>query len=395
MHGQGKKGGNAMNNRPLSALTARGQSIWLDDLSRDMLNDGSLERYIRDFSVRGLTSNPATFGKAIDDSRAYDAQLRQLIPAAPAEVYEAITTRDVQGACDLLRPVYDSSQGTDGFASLEVSPHLARDARASVDEAHRLWQRVDRPNLMIKIPGTGEGLAAIEDLLTAGLNVNVTLLFSVERYRAVTDAWLRALERRRDAGQSPGGVHSVASFFLSRIDVLVDELLAHRLLPDGSTSFEPDPNGLRGRAALANARIAYATLRRILRSDRWSRLAEHGAQPQRLLWASTGTKNDRYSDVMYVEPLIGEHTVSTLPIPTLEAFAEHGRVASTARKGVTEARAVVRDLRKIGIDLRQVAWQLENEGIQKFIEPYDRSHQAIERKMTTSMAETGEQARTA
>ena len=369
-----------MNN--LRKLLDYGQSYWMDDLSRDLLRSGELPQLIRDQGLRGITSNPAIFGKAIGGSSAYDEQIARAARAgrSAGQIYEELVVEDIRDACDALRPVYDESNGADGFVSLEVSPLLARDTTGSIDEGTHLAKLVDRPNLMIKIPGTAEGVPAIEELLHRGINVNVTLLFSVESYQAVAEAWLRAMERRLTEGLPVNNVASVASFFVSRIDTLVDELLAHRIRPDGSSAVEPHPATLQGKVAIANAKVAYAQLRRLLAGDRWKKLEAAGARCQRLLWASTGTKNPAYSDVMYVEPLIGPNTVNTMPGPTAAAFADHGKVRRTVTSGVPEARRVIRGLKQAGIDLKRVTWQLENEGIQKFIEPYGKLLSAIEEK---------------
>ncbi len=358
---------------PLQTLADHGQSYWLDNLTRDMLASGALARRVDMEDLRGVTANPAIFEKAISGSGAYDEQIRAAAQAgkSAAAIYEAIATRDVRDACDVLRPVYDATDGRDGYVSLEVSPHLARNTRASIDEARRLAAEVDRPNLMIKIPGTAEGLAAIETLLFDGINVNVTLLFAVERYRKVAQAYLRALERRRDASRPLDRVASVASFFLSRIDVLVDQLLGHRLGPGEESAYEPHPNTLLGKAGVANAKLAYRVFRHLMETERWQALAQQGARPQRLLWASTSTKNPAYSDLMYVAPLIGPNTVSTMPERTIAAYADHGRAGDTAAKGAQEASGVIRALRRMGIDLKQVTRQLEDEGIESFNRPYD------------------------
>lgn len=292
-----------------------------------------------------------------------------------------LVSTDVRDACDILRPVYDFTDGADGYVSLEVSPHLAHDSEGSIAEARRLWAVVDRPNLMIKIPGTAACLPAIEQLLYEGINVNITLLFSVQRYKAVMQAWLQALDRRLTEGRPVRRTASVASFFLSRIDILVDELLDQRIGPEGNSPFTPHPGTLQGKVAVANARQAYAVLSKMLKGDsRWQRLSEAGIRPQRLLWASTSTKNPNYDDLMYVEPLIGPHTINTMTLKTIAAFADHGKVARTVDKEVRAASHTLRDLRALGIDLEQVATQLENEGIRKFIQPYETLLQSIERK---------------
>jgi transketolase len=350
---------------PLLQLIHHGQSYWIDNLTRRMITDGSLARRVSDDGLGGVTSNPSIFHKAIANSHDYDAEIRidAIAGRSSQEIYEALTSADVRAACDILRPVFDRSAGVDGFVSLEVSPHLAHDTAGSVAEARRLHSVVDRPNLLIKIPGTAAGVSAMEELLFDGINVNVTLLFAVESYQAVAHAYLRALERRLEAGRSIDDVASVASFFLSRIDVLVDQLLGHR----PSTQAAP----LLGKAAIANAKLAYRFFQDFLAGQRWQALEKHGARPQRLLWASTSTKNPVYRDVMYVEPLIGPHTVNTLPEETIAAFADHGEVGDTVAAGLDAARRVMEELDKAGIDFRVIAAQLENEGIQKFIEPYD------------------------
>jgi transaldolase len=372
--------------RKLRKLAEYGQSFWLDDLSRDLVRSGELARRISEQDLRGITSNPAIFAAAIGGSNAYDAQLAELATAgrSTAQIYEALTTTDISEACDVLRPVYASSDGVDGYVSLEVSPLLARDTAASVAEARHLAALVDRPNLMIKIPGTVEGIPAAEELLAAGINVNITLLFGVDRYQAVAEAWLRALERRHAAGQSLGKVASVASFFVSRIDTLVDQLIQHRVRPDGTSPGTPNPAGLQGHIAVANAKLAYASYRRMVAGERWQKLAEAGARPQRLLWASTGTKNPAYSDTLYVDTLIGPDTVNTMPATTAAAFADHGKPARTLVRGVPEARRQLRELKAAGIDRRPVAGQLENDGIQKFIEPYQKLLAGIEAKRSAA-----------
>jgi transaldolase len=366
----------------LRKLANYGQSYWMDDLSRDLLRNGDLPRRIRDTGLRGITSNPAIFGQAIGGSAAYDEQIARGARSGRTalQIYEDLTCQDIRDACDALLPVHQATGGVDGFVSLEVSPLLARDTVGSIAEGAHLAQLVGRPNLMIKIPGTAEGVPAAEELLFRGINVNVTLLFSIESYQAVAEGWFRALERRKVAGQPLDTVASVASFFVSRIDTLVDQLLGHRIRPDGSSALEPHPKSLQGQVAVANAKLAYAAFRRMAASDRWQALAAAGARPQRLLWASTGTKNPAYSDVMYVEPLIGAHTVNTMPAATAAAFDDHGKLGKTLPRAVPQARKVLKDLKALGIDLKRVTWQLENEGIQKFIEPFEKLLASIEAK---------------
>ena len=356
---------------PLLELEKQGQSYWLDNLTRTMIERGDLARRVTEQGLRGVTSNPATFQKAIVGNDAYGEHLRQLAATGCTvpEIYRALVVKDVGDACDVLRPVYERTAGLDGYVSLEVSPHLAHDTAASLEEARRLARRVDRPNLYIKIPATRAGIPAIEELLFEGIPVNTTLLFSIERYEAVAEAYLRALERRAKAGRPLDEPASVASFFLSRIDVLVDRLLEHRIGPELASSSRA--RSLMGSVAIANARLAYRRFREIFDGPRWQRLAERGARVQRMLWASTSTKNADYSDVMYVEPLIGPDTVNTMPEKTIEAFADHGRVEHTVDADLGAAEETMACLEEIGIDFAAATEQLLNDGIQKFIDPYD------------------------
>lgn len=349
----------------LKQLQQHGQSYWIDDLTRHMLKSGALKRRVEEESLCGVTSNPTIFGKAIAHGRDYEDQIRQDTAAGRSvpEIYEDIVTTDVRAACDVLRPVFDRTKGADGFVSLEVSPHLAHDTEGSIQEARRLHATVDRPNLFIKIPGTFAGIPAIEELLFEGININVTLLFSVERYEAVAMAYLRAQQRRLEVGLPLDNVASVASFFLSRIDVLVDQLLAQRPPEEAAR--------LLGKAGVANAKLAYQSFLKIQDSEAWKTLAEKGARPQRVLWASTSTKNPAYPDVMYVEPLIGPHTVNTMPEETIAALLDHGKVGNTLEQGMDKAQGVMTDLASQGIDFHQVTSQLENEGVQKFVDSYD------------------------
>lgn len=358
---------------PLQKLIEHGQSFWIDNLSRGMIRGGELARRVAEEGLRGVTSNPAIFQKAIAGSRDYDGLIEEAVSAKKSveEIYERLVTSDVREACDILRPVFDASGGEDGFVSLEVSPRLAQDTEGSIREARHLHKIVDRPNLFIKIPGTPAGIPAIEELLFDGIHVNITLLFSVDRYEAVAQAYMRALERRLEAGRPVKGIASVASFFLSRIDTLVDQLLGHRIHPGAAGRSDPDPRSLLGRAGVANAKLAYQSFKKILQSDRWKALEKKGARPQRMLWASTSTKNPAYKDVMYVEPLIGPHTVNTMPEETIAAFSDHGKVKTTVEDGMAEAGQVPRDLEKLGISLHVATEQLQNDGVQKFIDPYE------------------------
>lgn len=349
---------------PLLELADLGQSYWLDNLTRRMIENGELKNRVVKEGLRGITSNPAIFSKAITNGQEYDAQIKRATAAGGSieAVYEALVVTDIRNACDILRPVFDETDGIDGYLSLEVSPHLARDTEGSVAEGRRLWQAVDRPNLLIKIPGTAEGVPAIEQLLFEGINVNVTLLFSIESYQAVAEAHMRALERRLAAGLPIDKVASVASFFLSRIDVMVDGLLKEKATPAAKA--------LLGKAAIANAKLAYRQFKQNITGSRWKALAAKGGRAQRMLWASTSTKNPDYSDVMYVDTLIGPHTVNTLPEETIAAFADHGTVASTVEEGLDDAAATMAAIAELGIDFAMVTRQLEEEGIQKFIDPY-------------------------
>src|SRR5688572_574160 len=356
----------------LLELARFGQSYWLDDLSRPMIESGELQRRVTEEGLTGVTANPTIFRAALHAGDAYDRQIRELAVHPLNSIYEALIVADVRDACDILRPVYDRTEGRDGFVSLEVSPYLAHNTRGSIAEAQRLWNAVARPNLFIKIPGTFEGIAAVEALLVDGINVNITLLFSVERYEEIALAFMSALERRKLAGQPLAGVASVASFFLSRIDTRVDEQLREKLA-GGMAKAER----LLGKCAIANAKIAYRRFTELTSSGRWRALEGAGARPQRLLWASTSTKNPAYDDLMYVEPLIGPHTINTLPQKTIAAFAEHGKAAASLEEGFDEARQIMRDLEAAGIDLSQVTRRLLEEGIEKFIESFNDILQTI------------------
>jgi transaldolase len=350
---------------PLRQVHALGQSIWLDDIRRVWLRDGTLARLIAEDALAGVTSNPAIFAKAISEGAEYTDAITSLARAGRSidEIYETLALEDVQAAADLFRATYTATNGADGYVSLEVSPHLADDTAGTIAEGLRLWQAFARPNAMIKVPGTEAGLPAITELIAAGININVTLLFSVERYRAVVDAYMTGLEQRVKAGQPIDGIASVASFFLSRIDTLIDPKL------DSLVTYEAKAR--RGRAAIASARLAYQYFKQWTSSPRWQALAASGVRPQRLLWASTSSKDPAYKDTMYVEALIGTNTVNTLPPATLEAYRDHGEPAVRIEEDVAEAKETVQILRGMGIELSAVSQQLEREGVKKFKEPFD------------------------
>ena len=369
---------------PLHELHEQGQSVWLDYIRRGILDNGELEEMIRRCDLRGVTSNPTIFQQAIGDSDDYDDAFDLLAAdqADAAEAYESLAVEDITRACGLFGQVYRESQGTDGFVSLEVNPELAHDEEGTEAEARRLWQSVGRPNLMIKVPGTEAGLPVIEQLLSEGLNVNITLLFSVKNHERVMEAYLRGLERRLEAGQPIGHVASVASFFVSRVDTAVDAQL-NRIAenaPDEETRRRA--LSLRGRAAVANAKLAYRRFQEVFSGERWERLRAAGAQVQRPLWASTSTKNPDYRDVIYVEELIGPHTVNTMPLATVEAFADHGVVRRTVNRDLDGALADLAALRELGIDMDQVTDQLQREGVEKFAASFRELLQTVDEKLT-------------
>lgn len=369
-----------MTTNPLVKLHGLGQSIWLDFIRRGMLDSGELQRLIEEDHLRGVTSNPAIFEKAIGETHDYDEAIRRLACQGKAakEIYEQLTVEDVQRTADLFRPVYDSEAGRDGFISLEVSPYLAHDTEGTLAEARRLWAEVGRPNIFIKVPATLAGLPAIRQLIGEGINVNVTLLFGLPRYRQVADAYIGGLEDRLAQGRPVDRIASVASFFLSRIDVLVDPMLEKLIQEGGPQALFAEH--LHGQVAIACAKIAHEMHRHIFGRERFSHLAEHGARDQRLLWASTGTKNRAYSDVKYIEPLIGPGTVNTVPLETLDAYRQHGNPEARLEQGIEDARKVVEDLLKLGIDIDLITQQLEDEGVEKFIKPFDQLMQTLEKE---------------
>ena len=355
----------------LHQLSALRQSVWIDSLSREWLETGELERMLREDAVVGVTSNPTIFQKAMSEGDWYDEQLRELLNGEQdlKEVFLQLAVRDIQAACDLLRPVYDETERGDGYVSLEVDPKLANETEATIDEAQRFHEWVDRPNLFVKIPATAPGLPAIEEMISRGRSINVTLIFGLERYAEVAEAYIRGLERLVEAGGDPAPVASVASFFVSRVDTEADRRLDEIDRPD-----------LKGKLAVANAKLAYQRYKEIFAGARWEALAAKGATKQRCLWASTSTKNPEYRDVLYVEELIGPETVDTMPEETITAFQDHGNVAETLTQDVDAAHKLFDDLRAAGVDYDDVTDTLEREGVQKFSDSFDELLEGIAAK---------------
>jgi transaldolase len=349
-----------MSKSRLHELSERGQSVWVDSISREWLETGELERMMREDAVVGVTSNPTIFQKALAEGQWYDEQLRKVLPEEESdkEVFYRLAVTDIQGALDLLRPVWDEGHGRDGYVSMEVDPDFAYDRDATIAEAMRLHEWIDRPNLFVKIPATKPGLGAIEECIARGRSINVTLIFSLERHKEVAEAYIRGLERLLEAGGDPSAVASVASFFVSRVDTEADK----RLEAIGTEA----ALALRGKLAIANAKLAYRNYERIFSGERWERLAGAGASKQRCLWASTSTKNPAYRDVMYVEELIGPETVNTMPKETIDAFQEHGVVEETLRRDVEGALRLLDELAEVGVDYDSVVDTLEREGVEKF-----------------------------
>jgi transaldolase len=346
----------------LHRVSALGQSVWIDYLSRRLVREGELARLMAEDAVVGVTSNPTIFQKAISEGDAYDAQLREVLAEEDEvkEVFLRLAVKDVQDACDLLRPVWDVGAGRDGYVSLEVDPNFAYDTVATIAEAQRLHELVDRPNCLVKIPGTEPGLPAIEEMIARGRNINVTLIFSLERYAEVVDAYLRGLERLVEGGGDPSAVASVASFFVSRVDTEADR----RLDESGA------PEELKGKLAVANAKLAFERYQELFAGERWEALRAKGARAQRCLWASTSTKNPAYRDVLYVEELIGPETVNTMPEETIQAFQDHGEVALTLERDLDEARKVFERVAEAGVDYDDVVAVLEREGVDKFADSF-------------------------
>jgi transaldolase len=360
----------------LHELAKRGQSVWFDTLSRDLLRSGELARMMKDDAVTGVTSNPTIFQKALSHGDVYDADMKRLLAETddPVEIFFSLALQDIRDACDLLRPVFDRTNGGDGYASMEVLPELAYDTVKTFEQVQRIAREVDRPNLYVKIPATAPGLPAIEDSIAHGTPINITLIFSLDRYRAVVEAYLRGLERLVAAGGDPVKVNSVASFFVSRVDTEADRRL------------EGHPE-LQGKLAVANAKLAYRHYLQVFSGPRWEFLEGKGARKQRCLWASTSTKNPAYRDVLYVEELIGPETVNTMPLETIEAFQDHGEIrGDTVREGLDEAHALFDRLAEAGLDYDDVTATLEAEGVQKFADSFDEIVESIRAKRGTLAA---------
>lgn len=358
----------------IKALQGFGQSVWLDDLHRGLFTSGEFERRIVADGLRGVTSNPAIFEKAIAGGTDYVGAMRDLErhqPLEPMALYEALAISDIRAAADLLRPVYDATSRTDGYASLEVSPYLAHDTSGTIEEARRLWKAVDRHNLMIKVPASLEGVAAVRQLTSEGINVNITLLFGIDRYDAVAQAYLEGLSEFVWNGGDPALVSSVASFFVSRVDTMVDEVITKRLASVTDHDRRASLSSLLGTVGIANAKLAYQHYLALCESPAWHVLATIGARPQRLLWASTSTKNPRYRDVRYVEELIGRQTINTMTPATIEAFRDHGQLRATLEADIAHARHVIEELDHAGISLQQVTDRLLEDGITLFCKAFD------------------------
>jgi transaldolase len=369
-----------MKETSLLNLQGFGQSIWLDYIRRDLIANGELRRLINEDGLQGMTSNPSIFEKAIVSSQIYAEDVRTMTfeGQSPTMIYENISQRDVKGAADEFRAVYDETKARDGYVSLEVNPHLAHDTKGTIVEARRLWRALNRPNVFIKVPATAEGLPAIQQLISEGINVNITLLFGLPRYRQVVAAYLAGLEARVARGESMEQVASVASFFVSRIDTLVDPMLEHLIAQGGPIA--DAAKQVRGQVAIASAVMAYQIYKDIFRSEPFVKLADRGARVQRLLWASTSTKNPDYSDLKYVESLIGADTINTVTVETLDAYRNHGEPKARLEQNIESASRTLKNLPNIGINIDKVTQQLEDEGVEKFDRAFDKLMSALTRK---------------
>ncbi len=364
----------------ISDLRRQGQSPWLDFISREILSNGKLKFMIEEQGLLGVTSNPSIFQKSISDPKGgYDKDIQKMIRAGAStfDIYDALTLADIQETCDLFRPVFKESAGEHGFVSLEVLPGLAHEEEETVEEARRLFKAVNRPNVMIKVPATPEGIPAVRRLIGEGININITLMFSLKHYKDVAEAYLSGLEDLKKSGGDLSRVHSVASVFVSRIDTLIDKKLAG--IADSSPAQRSEAEALMGKAANANSKIIYQEFKTLLASKRFKQLQEAGANVQKVLWGSTSTKNPNYPDLLYVEPLIGAETVNTLPLPTFEALIDHGKVqGATIEEGTEEARAILAKLRAFGLPMEEVCETLQREGVQAFCDAFDSLMAAVE-----------------
>jgi len=369
-----------MKDNPLKKLETLGQSIWLDYIRSDLITSGQLRRLIEEDGLRGMTSNPSIFEKAIAESNIYDQDIREMAIKKKdvKAIYEALSQRDVQNAADEFRRVYEKTDGKDGYVSLEVSPHLAYDTKGTVDEARRLWAVLNRPNVFIKVPATSDSLPAIQQLITEGINVNVTLLFGLPRYRQVAQAYIAGLEARAAQGKPVKHIASVASFFLSRIDTLVDPMV-EKFLELGGKKAEIAKR-VHGQVAISSAKAAYSIYKEIFGSTRFKKLSDKGARVERLLWASTSTKNPDYSDVKYIESIIGPNTVNTVPLKTIDDYRDHGDPKLRLEQNVDEANWIMAQLPELGINIDRVTQQLEDEGVKKFNEPFDKLMETLAKK---------------
>ncbi|MBF0297830.1 MAG: transaldolase [Oligoflexia bacterium] len=370
-----------VNVNPLKQLKTFGQSLWLDYIRRDLITSGKLRRLIEEDGLRGMTSNPTIFEKVIAYEHDYDEDIKNMIlkKKDAKTIYEAISQHDVKGAADEFRSLYDTTDGEDGYVSLEVNPHLAYETEKTIDEARRLWTSLNRPNVFIKVPATVSGLAAIRKLISEGININITLLFGLPRYQQVIEAYIAGMEERLLQGKPLKHVASVASFFISRIDGLVDPLL-EKLIAEGNEKARLSKMIL-GQVAISNAKVAYQIFKETFDTKRFKKLAKEGARVQRLLWASTGTKNPNYSDTKYVDALIGKDTVNTVPLKTLDAYRDQGRPTASLEQNIEKARQILEQLSELGIDMEKIAQQLEKEGIENFNKPFDNLMNVLQQRI--------------
>lgn len=371
-----------MSSNPLRVLNSLGQSVWFDYIRRRDLISGHIKDLIDNDGVTGITSNPSIFEKAIAGSNDYDSAIQKLVAAGVETpmIFESLEVEDIQTAADLFRPTYDATEGADGYVSIEVAPTLARDTKGTIADARRLWGKVNRPNILVKVPGTAEGLPAIEQLLSEGININVTLLFAIERYEQVALAYLAGLEKLAASGKPLNRISSVASFFVSRIDVLVDKQLDGKLPAAKNAEETQRLEWLEGKTAIANAKLAYVKFKELFAGSRFQALANKGARVQRMLWASTGTKNPKYSDTLYIDTLIGPETVNTMPVASLEAYRDHGKPALRIETDLDEARKVFRLLVEEGIDIGADTSTLEDQGVESFTKDYQKLLASLEAK---------------